>query len=382
MNTFQARTIGDPIVGQPWITDLCIVDLDQDGLLDVLACEGKLNQVRWLRQVAPGRYEERQVGQDVAGPAHVEAVDFDLDGDLDILVAAMGVIFPSNDLIGAVVIMEQTEPGAWVNRTILENVARVTDVQAGDLDGDGDLDLAVAQFGYDQGEGRWMRNLGNWQFESAILTNLSGGIHAPIADMNGDGRLDITMLISQEWEEIHLYENRGGSFQLFKLYGSTNEDYGSSGISLIDLDRDDDMDILYTNGDAFDYARPGPRPWHGVQWLERTEAGGYQFHRLGDVPGSYSPVGVDIDNDGDIDVIAVSGFNNWDDPQAYSMVCFENMGEERFEKRILARQPTHLIVAEAADMDGNGTVEIITGGFHAYPPYDRMGRITLWEQSR
>ena len=28
------------------------------------------------------------------------------------------------------------------------------------------------------------------------------------------------------------------------------------------------MDILYTNGDAFDYIPPGPRPWHGVQWLE------------------------------------------------------------------------------------------------------------------
>jgi len=33
-------------------------------------------------------------------------------------------------------------------------------VRAGDLDGDGDLDLSVAQFGYDQGETHWMENLG------------------------------------------------------------------------------------------------------------------------------------------------------------------------------------------------------------------------------
>ena len=31
---------------------------------------------------------------------------------------------------------------------------------------------------------------------------------------------------------------------------------------------DGDPDILYSNGDAFDYAPANSRPWHGVQWLE------------------------------------------------------------------------------------------------------------------
>ena len=48
----------------------------------------------------------------------------------------------------------------------LFDVTRVTDIRAGDFDGDGRLDLAVAQFGYDQGEINWLRNLGGWQFET------------------------------------------------------------------------------------------------------------------------------------------------------------------------------------------------------------------------
>lgn len=376
----KPRTIGAPVIGRPWITDLAIVDLDKDGMLDVLACEGRENKIVWIRQVSPGQYEESQVGEPVAGPAHVEAVDIDRDGDLDILVAAMGVIFPSNDLIGSVVIMEQTEPLKWINRVLIDKVARVTDVQAGDLDGDGDLDLAVAQFGYDQGEGRWMRNMGNWEFESEILTNLAGGIHSPIADLNKDRRNDIVMLISQEWEEIHLYDNTRTGFQLRKLYGSSNEDYGSSGISLFDVEGDGDLDILYTNGDAFDYTRPGPRPWHGVQWLENLDGTIFKFRRLGDFPGAYSPVGADIDGDGDNDIVAVSGFNNWEQPGAVSMICYENMGNNRFTPRELARKPTHLIVVEAADMDGDGNVELVTGGFHAYPPYEKLGRVTLWDR--
>lgn len=376
---FKPTLIGNEVVDKPWITDLKIVDLDQDGFLDVVACEGKTNEIIWIRQYPLGIYTEKTIGGPVDGPAHISPCDIDQDGDIDLLIASMGVIFPNDDKIGAVVLLEQTEAGVFSNRVLLDKVARVTDVRAGDIDDDGDLDLSVAQFGYNTGEGRWMENKGNWEFESHILTSLSGAIHCPIADLNGDNKLDILMLISQEWEELHLFQNEGTRFDEKIIFGSINEDYGSSGIRLVDLDRDTDLDVLYTNGDAFDYSRPGPRPWHGVQWLENVGQGFFKFHRLGDFAGAYSPIACDVDNDGDLDVLAVSGFNHWESGNAISLICFENDGRNHFKARPLARTPTHLIVMDAADMDNDGQVELVTGSFHAYPPYDNLSRITLWD---
>jgi hypothetical protein len=373
-------SVGDPIGDtKPWISNLTITDLDQDGLKDIVLCDAKRNQIRWIRQAPKGEYREMQVGQDVRAPAHVTPFDVDLDGDLDLLVAKMGMIFPNNDKIGAVVLMENRGEKQFKNRTLVEQIARVTDVQAGDFDGDGDNDLAVAQFGYDDGEIRWMENKGGWQFESHILLRLSGAIHVPVADIDGDGDLDIIALVSQEWEEIYVFENNGkGDFKTNMIYGSTNEDFGSSGISIVDLDKDGDLDVLYTNGDAFDYIPPGPRPWHGVQWLENKGGLNFGYHRIGDFPGAYSAEAADVDQDGDLDIAVVSCFNKWDNSESQSLIWYENDGKMVFTKHDLATDPTHLLVLDSADMDNDGWVDFVSAGFYAYPPYDRMSRVLLW----
>ena len=228
-----------------------------------------------------------------------------------------------------------------------------------------------------------MENKGNWQFESHNLLNLSGTINVCVADMNGDGSLDIVAVVSQQWEEIHLFRNDGdGHFTDKILFGSTNEDYGSSGISLCDLNRDGRPDILYTNGDGFAYADPGLRPWHGVQWLENLGDGAFKFHRIANLPGAYSPVGIDLDGDGATDIVCSSGFNDWKNPQAVSLVAFMNDGKMNFTPHVLAHAPIQLVTCAAGDLDGSGRPALVTGGFYSYPPFDRMGRITLWRQSR
>ena len=372
--------IGDPVGdSKPWITHLTVVDLDQDGLKDIVVCDAKRNQISWIQQDPKGTYHEKNIGSQVRGPAHVTPCDIDKDGDLDLLVAKMGMIFPNNDKIGAVVVLENKGGGQFINRVLIDKIARVTDIQPGDLDGDGDIDLAVGQFGYDDGEIRWMENKGNWKFESHPLLNLSGTIHTPVRDMDGDGDLDIVALVSQEWEEVYVFENDGhGQFKTHLIYGSTNEDFGSSGISVVDLDLDGDPDILYTNGDAFDYIPPGPRPWHGVQWLENKGGLKFEYHRIGDFPGAYFANAVDVDKDGDLDIVVVSSFNKWDDPRAQSMIWFENDGKMGFTPHDLTSDPTHLLLLDTADMDGDGWVDFVTGGMHAYPPFDRMSRVLLW----
>jgi hypothetical protein len=369
--------------GRPIVTNIAIVDLDRDGLLDVLYCEGRKNSVRWIRQAPRGVFTELVIAENIPGPAHVEAADLNGSGRLDVLVASMGQITPNNDRIGAVVVLENLDNREFRPHVLLDHVARVTDVRAANLTEHTDkrLDLVVGQFGYAQGETRWMENKGGWNFESHIVNTQSGSIHTPVADFDGDGRPDFADLISQEWEEVHLFQNLGGrQFRDTIVWGSTNEDYGSSGLAVADVNRDGKPDLIYTNGDGFDYAVPGSRPWHGIQWLENTGGGNFKFHRVGTMPGAYSPCAADLNGDGYIDLVAVSGFADWSNPATISVMAWLNDGHENFTPVVIAHEPISLVAAAVGDLDGNGVPVIVTGGFHAIPPYERMSNITLWRR--
>ncbi|MFB3777197.1 MAG: FG-GAP repeat domain-containing protein [Bryobacteraceae bacterium] len=374
-----ATPIGFPSTDPPRIGSLEIVDLDKDGLPDVLVADMLANRVGWIRQSPAGVYTEAWISPMLPAPAHVSAADIDKDGDLDVLVACMGQLFPSNDKIGSVVILENDGKQNFTPRTIVDHIARVTDVRAADFNGDGRPDLVVGQFGYDDGETRWMENLGNWQFRSHILQSLSGAIHTIPVDIDNDGDVDFVSLISQEWEEIYVFENDGrGNFKSHLVWGSTNEDYGSSGMRLTDLNQDGRVDILFTNGDAFDYLPPRPRPWHSVQWLENQGDFKFIHHTIGRFLGASGAVAADLDGDGDLDVAAVSCYNFWEQPDAQSIVWFENDGKMRFTQRDISHSPTHLISLEAADMNRDGKPDLVSVRMNVYHPLTDDGRVVLW----
>jgi len=375
----KSQPIGLPISDNPQISNVETCDLNNDGLLDVLVCDTKDNTVSWIKQSPMGQYTEQVLASDLIAPAHIQAIDFDGDGDKDLMIAVLGMLFPNNDKIGSIVVLENTGDETFTKHIIAEKIARVSDVRGGDLDGDGDMDLAAVQFGYDDGETRWVENLGNWKFESHIIQNMSGPINIEITDIDNDGDLDMVSLVSQEWEEIYAFVNDGkGNFQPKLLWGSSNEDYGSSGIAIADINQDGKPDILYTNGDAFDYVPPVPRAWHGVQWLENKGNLEFEFHRICTFPGAFSARATDIDHDNDMDIFVVSGFNLWDKPDAQSFIWLENDGKNEFTMHNIANAPTHMLTMELGDFNNDGEMDMVSGGMHVYPPFDRLGRITLW----
>jgi len=373
------RDIGFEYTDKPMISHIAVDDFDEDGLLDVIVCDAKDNFVSWIRQYPENVYTETILASGMIAPAHVQVFDFDMDGDKDLLVAVLGLLYPSNDKIGSILYLENDGNFNFTKHTIIEQIARVSDVRGGDLDGDGDMDLAVGQFGYDDGETRWMENLGNGEFKTHMLQNLSGPINVEIVDIDDDNDMDIISLVSQEWEEIYCYINDGsGHFQMKLLWGSDNEDFGSSGIFLYDLNMDGRLDILYTNGDAFDYIPPVGKPWHGLQWFENKGNLEFEYHFLCHFMGAYGLRPADVDLDGDLDLFAVSAFNMWEDLENQSFIWLENLGDMQYIRRNITNDPTHLLVLEPGDFNNDGLMDFVTGGMYPYPPFDRMSRITLW----
>src|SRR5204863_1557251 len=184
------------------IANVEIADLDRDGLPDILVCDAAKNTITWIRQSPPGVYTETVLAKDVLAPSHVEAIDFDRDGDLDLVVSTLGELFPDNRRIGSVIVFENNGHQTFTPHVVAQGIARAADARAGDLDGDGDLDIAVAAFGYDQGETLWLENRGGWSFVPHQLQPLSGAINAIIVDINGDQAPDIVTALSQEWQEV------------------------------------------------------------------------------------------------------------------------------------------------------------------------------------
>ncbi len=367
----------------PTIANIEIVDLDRDGINDILLCDAETDQVNWIRHTDAG-WRETEIAR-VAAPAHAALVDHNGDGHQDIVVASLGTLFPNNDPVGKVVLLINDGEGGFTPRTILEDVGRVADVQPADLDSDGDIDYAVAVFGHLKGGIGWLRQEEGGSYTYSWLYELPGGIHVPIADVNLDGNLDIVGLVAQAREEVIAFLGDGqGGFTQEYIFQAGTPMYGSSGIQVVDLDRDGDADVLYTNGDSFDMVPQRVpagfllRPHHGVRWLENQGGMRFERHELLSLYGAFSAKAGDIDRDGDLDILTVSMFNDWTDPRRQSILWLENDGRERFSAHGLGSAPSHLVTAALGDLDGDGRVDAVTGGMHVIPPFDRIGRVTLW----
>jgi hypothetical protein len=297
------------------------------------------------------------------------------DGSTDLVAADLGHFMPTDSLYGRVVWLEHkpTEQG-YDPHEIASGLGRVADVQAADFDRDGDQDLVVAEFGFNEaGRVLLLENRGNVngrrKFVQHEIDPRHGTVCVPVADLNGDGNPDFAALISQEHEVIEAFLGRGdGTFDRQRIYAAPNASWGSSGMQFVDMDADGDLDLLYSNGDSFD--RAYLKPYHAVRWLENQGAFPWKDHHLAAMPGCQRALAGDLDQDGDLDVVAIA-------LQPPDVV--EKFGRERFDSICLLEQTSpgefkrhtmelgvcnHLALA-LADIDSDGDLDIAVGDFNS-----------------
>jgi hypothetical protein len=259
----------------------------------------------------------------------------------------------------------------------------VSDVQVGDLNGDGRLDMAVAEFGYDRGRVIWLENRGGNRFRDHVLIVAPGAIHVPIVDLNGDGKLDIVTILSQEDEEVLAFENLGGGqFRRRSIYAQVNFDFGSSGLFVNDLNGDGRPDLLLTAGDNLEITYNAPQPWHGCILLENKGDWKFEPRRIATVGGVYAAGVGDLNGDGHPDIVLASMFNNWRQQGSASLVWLENDGNGNFTTWQIDDSPSHLATVAVGDLDGDGRADIVAGSLHMLGPFNRLGRVTMWSSGK
>ncbi len=374
--SFQREDIGAASTAAKRTTNVQMVDFDKDGLMDILVCDAARNAVILYRQTKDHRFVEQVLGENLKVPAHATVVDIDKDGDLDVVVSVLGNIFPSDELIGKVVLL-RNDGDHFTQKVLLEDVRRVADVQAADFDGDGDIDLVVAVFGYARGEVLMLENLGDGTFRDRVLLAKPGIIHVPVGDLNGDGFPDIAAVATQDEEEVWTLINDGkGHFTPNRVYFSNNYDVGGAGLVMADLDKDGDLDLILPQGDNLEDRYSWPQSYHGCVWLENMGNGTFKPHQIAQFGGTYAAAVADFDGDGDLDIVLVSYLT---DPMTPSIVWLENDGHQNFTTHQLDTAPVGLVTVAAGDLNGDGKADIVAGGLHL-PPMTSKGfeRVPVW----
>jgi hypothetical protein len=355
--------------------------------LDILACDMAGGLVMLLRPYEPS--PAWKVLARVPHPAHAEVIDLDGDGIADILVANLGSFPPTDERLGSVVWLRGRPDGTFTPITLLDKVGRVADVQAADFRGVGKLDLIVAVFGWQRtGEIVYLENHttdpNKPNFVRRVLDERHGTIHVPVTDLNGDGKPDFVALISQEHETIVAFLNEGnGQFRKQTLWSGPHPGYGSSGIQLIDLDRDGKIDVLYTNGDVLD----DPylfKPYHSVQWLKNL--GGLRFeHRpLTPMYGTHRAVAADLFGTGRPAVVASSFLPDDKFPErrkrkADALIVLEQIAPGEFERHSLATVDCDHVTCAVGDLYGRGQLDIVVGNF---TPLTAKHPVTIFKRTK
>lgn len=367
----------------PGISNVQFLDLAGAGTIEVVATDMRHGLVLHANPADPAGVLE--VLADVPYPARSELVDVDGDGLKDLLIADLGQFLPGDAERGAAVWLRRTPDGKYITHTF-GGLPRVADVRAADFDGDGRRDLLVAAFGWRKvGHIALLRNrstdYSHPSFEASRLDSRTGTITVPPLDLNGDGRMDFIALISQQHEQVVAFINRPEGFKPEIIYAAPHPNWGSSGMDVADLDGDGDMDVLMAHGDSLDDGIL--KPYHGIEWLENRGSYPFVAHTLATLPGVHPVKAVDLDGDGDLDIVA-SSFLPLADPREAaklpSIVWLEQTSRGHFERHTLeVGRPYHASL-DAADFDRDGDIDLAVGNLS--PKQEVPAWIEIWKNQR
>ncbi len=232
-------------------------------------------------------------------------------------------------------------------------------VSSGDIDRDGDLDIAIASteaglyLYLNDGQGRFDR----LQVDLGALAKQQI-FQSALVDIDNDGWLDL--FLGTYLQGNYVWRNVDGAFGDEPPHPVTNREDAvmSMGLSFADADRDGDLDVALGNWAAGWYRRiPGEESRNRIVWNDGGALSGERFTDLPGLPGeTLSILFTDMDRDGATDLIVG---NDFDIPDYF----YRGNGAGDFEmidhaSGLIPHTTTTTMAVKTADLLNNGVPEI------------------------
>jgi hypothetical protein len=242
-------------VSSPYPNNLVVGDFNKDGKLDI-AVSNYDGNVGVLLGHGDGSFAgtvSYSTGEALT-PASIVAADINGDGYLDLAVPS----YSDGQPAVAVFLGNTDNSGTFQAPTSVSLNGEPNFAAIGDLNGDGKLDMAVTErdgLTYD-GQVEVFLGNGNGGFSAPVAyqASLFGGVAADsypaniaIADVNGDGKLDLVYLNS-DWGTLAVAAGNGDGTVAAPIEFPTTED--PWGMAMVDLTGDGAMDVLTGDDDG------------------------------------------------------------------------------------------------------------------------------------
>lgn len=372
---------------------LVSTDLDNDGDVDILTRAG--NSLVWYEnENGSGSFREAQrISASARILGTLSTADLDGDGDLDILASSLSLSGS-----GSVFWYQNTNgEGQFGESLTITNAAeKPRSTLAADLDVDGDLDVIVAA----RDGLTWHTNLnGEGVFGSAVRLDTAHyfGGELTTADMNADGTPEI--IVSNEYQGVLWYKNNNTPGEFEGPHPISSRRAGQL-LDAADIDLDGDPDVVVAFGETISWhentdGAPSSEQRHlitehgnassvepvdidgdgdidvivashtndVVTWRENLDGKGeFSVPRpiAADLGGPETVRTADIDGDGDLDVFSGSG--GW--PSHSSRIAWhENAdGEGTFGRTAVldhSEDGEGDVSLAPADLDGDGDIDLL-----------------------
>ncbi|MCC7011387.1 MAG: VCBS repeat-containing protein [Planctomycetes bacterium] len=327
--------IGERVPVANEVFDMNVGDFDGDGLADIGLVTNRQWDIPWIAW-GPQQSIHRITRKATAliSPTQVRAGDIDGDGDVDLVC--------NGSLSGAVVYLNSG--GSFGTAQVLVGTQPASALELADLDGDGRLDILSAYSATGFADVYLGRANGLPQLAHTQRCGVSPEA-ASLEDFNGDGVLDCAVVNASQ-NNISVRLGIGGG--LFTTHVNMGSAFRPFDLAALDVDADGDLDLAVS---TFGSASPG------LVLLSNDGSGTFATAGTLSSVTSHQVHAADADADGDDDLLLCS-------PVTREIVLLLRVAPLQFVEQRVACPSSYPRAAQFADLDADGDLDVAVG--HAF----------------